>query len=279
MQKLTILGIILNFVLFIIKLIGGLISGSIGLISDAINSFSDILTSIVIFFTVKISKIKSDINHKYGHYSAEPIGGFFVGVVAGILGLEIIKEGIIKLISRKEVTITNLAIYILTISIIIKTFMAIIFIIKGKKLKSQGIYACGIDSRNDIIISTLILIGVILTKYKLYFFDATMAIFVGIFIIYSAYKICKENLTFLMGGSPSKDIYNKIKKRISKIKKIKGFHDLKAHYFGNKIHVEIHIEIDQNMTIKESHKVSNQVQKKIESIEDVSKAFIHIDPT
>ncbi|MFH2027737.1 MAG: cation diffusion facilitator family transporter [Nanoarchaeota archaeon] len=277
-KKITIWGIILNSILFIAKLTVGLISNSLAVLSDAFNSLTDIVSSIGIFIAVKISNKKADSDHPFGHHRAEPLAGIIVAILAGILGFEIIRTAIENLIDHKAIIIGNSAIIVLLFTIIVKLFMSYHFIRQGKELRSPAIKACGIDSRNDVFVSSIALLGVVATKFGFVIFDDIAAFIIGLFIIYSGYKIGVENIDYLMGKSPPEEYIRKIIAIVKRIKGVKGLNSIKAHYVGSLIHIEIHIEVNKKLSTQGSHEIGENVRKKVEKLIDVDKAFIHIDP-
>ena len=178
--RITILGILLNAILCTLKFIFGLISNSLAVLSDAFNSLIDIVSSIAIFIAVKVSNQKADEGHPFGHHRAEPLAGVVVAIFAGIIGFEIIREGIEGLIFDKKEIMGIYAIGVLAFTMIVKLIMAVHFLSEGKKLNSPAIKASGIDSRNDVLVSFVALIGVVLYMNGFYLFDS-IVFFVFVF--------------------------------------------------------------------------------------------------
>ncbi|MFQ6087879.1 MAG: cation diffusion facilitator family transporter [Candidatus Methanofastidiosia archaeon] len=276
--KTTLFGLFGNSFLFITKLFAGLSSGSLALISDAINSLTDILSSLGIIYAVRISGREADQSHPFGHKRAEPIAGLIVAILAGILSFEILKSAIIGLIHPRTRTFGLLPILILIICIFTKIIMSLYFKRVGERIKSPAILASYVDSRNDVLVSFTALIGVLGGNIGFIDLDYFAAILISLFILYSGYKIGIENIDYLMGKSPDENLINEIKKRALSIPEVLNLNDVRAHYVGNFIHVEIHIEVDKNLTILESHKIGKDVQWGIEKMENVDRAFVHIDP-
>ena len=277
-NKASIINLIANIFLFIIKLIAGILSKSIAIISDAINSFMDILSSIAIWYSIKISKKKADKTHPFGHHRAQPIAGLIVAVIAFILGFEIIKSSIERFFYETEINISLFSYIVLIISILIKLILYLYLTKRGKKERSPALKAAGIDSRNDVLSTFIALIGIMGYYFGLNYLDAIAGLMIGLIIIKFSIDIGKENIPYLMGESPNQVYYNKIEKEILNVKDVKKIHDLKIHYVGNYFHVEVHIEVDGNLSTIESHKISNNVEKKIKRLKDVDKIFVHIDP-
>jgi len=277
-KKVAVYGIVFNSILFVAKLIVGLLSNSLAVLSDAFNSLTDIVSSIGIFMAVKISNKKADEGHPFGHQRAEPIAGLIVAIFAGILGFEILRTAFKQIINPEPHLIGFGAIAVLIFTMVVKTFMSFYFIKQGKVHNSPAIKATGIDSRNDVFVSSVALIGVISAIYGSAVFDDIAALFVGLFILYSGYKIGMENIDYLMGKSPPAEYVKKIKTIAKRIKGVTGLNSVRAHYVGSFIHIEVHIEVNKNLSTEKSHKIGKDVQRAIESLDYVNKAFIHIDP-
>ena len=282
-EKISILGVILSIFLFASKLIFGLISNSLSLISDSINSLLDIFSYSGIYFAVKISNKKADKSHPFGHKRAEPIAGLIIAVFTVILGFKIISNAIQNIISPKIVNFSLYSILVLIIAILVKIFMALYLIKKGKELKRPALKAAGVDSRNDVFASIVALVGVIGPGLGFLVIDSIASILISLFILYSGYEIASENINYLMGRAPPEKTIEKIKQKTLKVRGVKGFNDVKAHYVGPYVHVEIHIEVNKKtekikLNTKRSHNIGKKVQYAVEALDEVDKAFIHIDP-
>ena len=276
--QITILGIFLNFFLFLIKIAAGLMSGSLALITDAINSFTDCLSSTMIFWAVRISNKSADKGHPFGHHRVQPLAAFMVAIFTAIFGFEIIKSAVGNLTNPQVPVVTFFAISVPIITIIIKGYMAAYFTRVGKKLNSPAIVASGVDSRNDIIASSVVLLALVGIKFNLVYLDSAVALILALFIFYSGYKLAQENINYLVGRAAPKDEIKQMKNIARGIKGVKGLNDVRAHFVGNFVHIEIHIEVNKKLSTLKSHDIGKQVQKAIESLDYVDKCFVHIDP-
>ncbi|MBI2489927.1 MAG: cation transporter [Planctomycetes bacterium] len=268
-----------NAFLFVIKITAGITSNSLAVISDAVNSVTDIISSVVIYFAVKASAKQADEGHPFGHHRAEPIAGLIVAIFAGILGFEIFRTAVFQLVSLHEHNIGIFTILALLISIGMKFIMSIYFKKTSHTINSPALLASSVDSRNDVYISATALVGVIGGFYGYPKMDDIMAILISFWIIYSGYKIGIRNIDYLMGRQPEAGIMEEIKAKACAVAGVLGIHDIRAHYVGNYIHVEIHISLNQHLTLTEAHEIGKNVQRAVENIESIHKAFVHIDPT
>lgn len=277
-RKATLMGIIGNIVLFILKIIVGLMYNSIAVISDSINSFTDIIASVIVFISVKVSAKKADEGHPFGHYRAEPIAGLVVAIFTGIVGFEVINYASGKLL-RGDGFIRGIApMMVMGFTLVLKGFMYAYTRKVGKKINSTAILASSVDHRNDVLISIAALIGVGGAYFGYVFLDPLVALIIGVWIIYAGYKIGINNVKFLMGEAPSSELVEKIKRIAMDVKGVKGLNEVRAHYVGVLLQVEVHIEVDRKITIYRAHAIGKVVQNKLEKLGDVDRAFVHIDP-
>ena len=276
--KITLFGIVLNTFLFVIKLLGSIFSGSLALLSDSFNSLTDILTSLTIFLAVRIGAKKADSDHPFGHRRAEPIAGLVVAIFAAILGFQVLSDAFRGFFEPKELNIDMIIFSIIIVSIVLKVYMYILFRREGKKSKSPALMASSVDYRNDILVSCSVLIGNLFGYIGYPIGDTIVAIFIGAFIVYSGFKIGMENLDFLMGKVPEREILDHLKEKALSIEGVKRLNDVRAHYLGNFIQIEIHIEVNRRLSTKKSHDIAKRVQALVEEEEIVDNAFVHVDP-
>ena len=277
-RRATLLNIGANAFLFTIKLWVALLSGSIALLSDSFNSLLDTIASIAIFICVKISDKEADEGHPFGHSRAEPIAGIMVAIFAGILGFEIIKTSIERIIVGDHVTVTTAALVVPLITIVLKGYMAWYFKKVGERVKSPGIIASSVDSLCDVLVSFVVVVGLVGVSWGYEYVDAIVGFVVSIWIIYTGYRIGMENIDYLMGKAPPDELLQQIKSAAVSVKGVLATNTIKAHYVGPFIHVEIHVEVPKDISTYESHRIGNEVEKAIERIDSIEKAFVHIDP-
>lgn len=277
-KRATLLGIFGNSFLFTIKIIVGFVFNSLALISDALNSFTDIIASVVVYISVKVGSKRADKEHPFGHHRAEPIAGLIVAIIMGILGFEVINAAFSRLLNGSQIILGLLPIIILILTMVIKFFMYLYVVSVGKRLKSTAILASAADHRNDVLISFSALIGVGGANLGYGFLDPLVAVIIGLWIIKVGYDIGVKNIKFLIGEAPSKDLMEGIKKKAFSVKGVKGVHDAKAHYVGVLLHVEVHITVDKKISIYKAHTIGEKVEAKVKELEEINEAFVHIDP-
>lgn len=274
----TLINIIGNTALFALKITAGLLSGSIALISDALNSFNDIAAAVATFICVKISDKAADEGHPFGHNRAEPIAGLIIAVLAGILGFEMIREAIERILmgSRAEVGLFTLLVPVITM--VTKGLMYWHFKRVGRMFNSPALNATSLDSLMDVLVALAVLVGIAGVRVGWGFLDPMAAFMISLWIIYTGYRIGMENIAYLMGQAPPPEMLEEIKMAALNVRGVKALDKVKAHYVGNFIHVEIEIEVNKDLSTLESHAIGEEVERRVESIRLIDKSFVHINP-
>src|SRR3989338_154099 len=226
----TFIGIIVNIFLFGIKLVAAIMSGSLAVLSDALNSFTDIVTSIAIFIAVKVSHKHADQGHPFGHHRAEPIAGLVVAIMAGILGFEVLKRAVMNMINKTETApyVNSIVIIILVTSIFVKLFVTLYFRSIARSTNSPAGTASYVDYRSEIVVSSCVLAGVMYSA-RLQFLDTIIAAHISLYILYSGYTIGMQNIEYLMGSSPDKETVREIGEIALAVEGVKGVNTIHAH--------------------------------------------------
>jgi len=274
----TVIGLAGNIFLFTLKFIAAVVSGSLALMSDAINSFTDIAASLAIFICVRVSNKEADEGHPFGHHRAEPIAGLIVAILAAVLGFEIIRVSVERLIAGKAISIGIPALIVPIITILTKGIMAWYLKRAGNAVNSPAIKASAFDSLNDVFVSIATFIGVVGARKGYYLTDPIAGLLISLWIIYTGYRIGVENIDYLMGRSPGRAFMELIENAAKDSPGVKSLNKIRAHYVGNFIHVEMHIAVDKNLSTVESHAIGEDIESRVERFDAIEKAFVHIDP-
>lgn len=277
-HKATLLLVLGNSLLFLLKIIVGLMSNSIAIISDAINSLTDIIASFVVLVCVKLGRKRADRSHPFGHHRVEPIAGLIVAIFIAIVGFEVIRAGIERLITGEKVFFSLIPVAVLLFTMCLKAYMAVYLRKTCKKINSPAIHASSVDCRNDVFISGAALLGIVGYHWGYTYLDPLAGIIIGVWIIFSGYQVGKSNIDFLVGRSPDKRTIEQVKRVTLNVNGVKGLNDIRAHYVGSYVHVEVHIEVNKKFSMTKAHNIGKKVQDKLEGLPSINKAFIHIDP-
>lgn len=274
----SIVGILSNLLLFVVKLFAGLISGSVAIIADALNNFGDASSSVISFIGFKLSVRPADKEHPYGHGRYEYVSAFIVTILIMVIGIELLKSGVEKIISPTEVVFKTAVIIILAVSIAIKILLSILNAVAGKKINSTALKATSHDARNDAISTTVVLISIILSRFVSFPLDGIMTVAVALFIMISALGLLKDTLSSLLGKPPEKEKVEFIRNKLLSYDGVLGIHDLIVHDYGvGRQFASVHVEMAAEGDVILSHELIDSIEKSFLD-EDEIEVVIHFDP-
>lgn len=260
----SVVGIISNAILCIAKILVGLISGSIAIIADGINNLADASSSVITLAGFKLSALPEDEEHPYGHARIEYITGMIVSVLIVVVGVELIKSSIDKILHPEPLEFSWSMVIVLLLAILLKVWQAMFNIKIGKKINSVALTATGTDSRNDVISTTAVLFSIIIGKMANIQIDGYMGVLVALFIIWSGIGLIKETSSPLLGEAPDPDLVAAISEMASDFDGVLGIHDLVVHNYGpGKVFASIHIEVDANGDLMESHDMVDNIERQL----------------
>lgn len=277
-KKIGIFGICGNSFLLVIKFIIGFIFKSQGLIADALNSFSDVFSSIVTFVGGKISEKPADDDHEFGHGKAEFVASFLIGIFMVIVSLETMYSGFLAIVNKNAFKFSYLLIIVPCITIIIKFILFMYCKKKAKKYNSLLILSNAKDHRNDIILSFAVLIGVIFSNLGYTFVDGLVGIAISGVIIVTGVMIIHEAYNVLIDKCIDTEIVNYMKDEIEKIDNVRHVDSIKSKPTGNLHMIIVKISVDENMTVKQSHKIAGIIRDMLRKNPSVYDAVVHINP-
>ena len=278
----SIVGICVNFLLALFKLIAGLISSSSAIIADALNNLSDTASSAVTFISFKISSKPADRGHPFGHARMEYISSMIVSFLILLVGFEMIIESIKNIISGESSNLefTPAVIVILSISIASKLWLGIFYNKIGSKIKSSVVKASSVDSLFDALSTTAVLVSSIIIHFnpRLYIIDSIVGIAVSIMILVAGGKILLETKDALLGEGPVDEMVKSINKVIEEYPDVEGMHDLMVHNYGpNHFIASFHAEVDGKKDIYQLHDMIDNLERDIKEKLGIA-CTIHMDP-
>lgn len=257
----SIIGIIGNVLLVGAKAFIGLISGSVSIILDALNNLTDALSSIITIVGTKVANKKPDAKHPYGHGRIEYVTSLAIAVIILVAGGTAIYRSILSLIEGQTANYDYTAIIIVSIAILVKVAIGLFFRKVGKETNSNALKGSGIDALFDALLSLATLIGAIVAMTTGVYIEGYLGILIGLFIIKSGIEVLRESISNIIGERTSKETSLAIKKMVCSHKGVLGAYDLILNNYGpNKAIGSIHIEVDDEMTAKEIHPLSREIQ-------------------
>ena len=279
-KKAAIVAIVANCFLTVFNIVIGIMSGSYALVSEGAHTLSDVATSIIAYIGFKIGQKPADDEHPIGHGRAEAIGGLIIVLFLGMVAYEIMQGAIERLLNPSLITTPDFYAAIMAVLGIMINFSVSEYIIKiGKEIRSPAIVADGKHQKTDIFSSIAVLLSVVVSNIGYPILDPIIGLIIGVLILKTAYEVGKENIDNIMGKVPSQEFINKIKRVANKTPKAQDAHNIKVDYLGSYAVVSLHVKVDGNMTVDESHKIAHIVETNlINKIPEVKYAVVHVCP-
>lgn len=271
-------GIALNIVLFIIKLVAGIVSGSMAMTADAINNLSDGGSSLVSLLGFKLSGQKPDPSHPFGHGRMEYLSALFVSIFIVFMGGELCISSIRKIINPSEVRFSYTLVGVLLISIAVKLYMFYYNHEGAKRINSAVLSATAMDSLSDVVATSTVLISMIVSEYSKLRLDGWAGLLVSFFILYTGIVSAKDAVDPLLGTKADPEFVKKIAEFVMSFEGIYGVHDLVVHDYGvGRMMISLHAEVPAEGNIVEIHDTIDNIEKKLKDTLGCH-AVIHMDP-
>ena len=271
-------GIVCNMLLFAFKLLVGTLTGSVSITADAMNNLSDASGSIVTFIGFRVADKPADEHHPYGHARAEYLSGLGVAALILVIGLELVKTSVEKIIHPTPVTFTTVAAVVLLASIAVKFWMNLFNRSLAKRIDSTALMATAADSRNDCITTGAVLIAAVVEKLANIPVDGWIGLAVALFILYSGLNLAKDTISPLLGEGADPELREKIVDYIVAQPKVLGYHDLMVHDYGpGQRFASLHVEMDCREDPLECHERIDDMERECLRSHNVH-LVIHYDP-
>ena len=273
-----IVGIICNVLLFAGKLLAGAISGSVSVTADAVNNLSDASSSIVTLIGFRLAARPADEEHPYGHARMEYLSGLAVAAMIILIGAELVKSSFQKILHPEAVEFSALTAIVLTVSILLKLWMALFNRKLGRKISSAALTATAADSRNDVIATGAVLLACVVGAWTGLKIDGYVGLLVALFIICSGIGIAKDTIDPLLGAKPDEELVRAIAYLMTSHVNILGFHDLMVHDYGpGRRFASAHAEVDYRMNILDAHELLDDIERDVRTKLHVD-LVLHCDP-
>jgi cation diffusion facilitator family transporter len=271
-------GIVCNCLLSAGKLIAGLITGSVAIIADAINNLSDAASSIVTLMGFRLAQRPADKKHPYGHARYEYLSGLAVAALILLIGAELVKSSFNKIIHPVPVDFSLVTFVILLCSIAVKLWMSRFYASLGKRIQSTTLQATSVDSRNDVVATSSVLIGGLICRFFNVNIDGYIGLAVALFIIHSGIDIAKDTISPLLGQQADEELTAKISNLIQSHEKVLGIHDLLVHDYGpGQCYASVHVELNGEEDPLVCHDIIDDIECDVSAELNVN-LVIHYDP-
>lgn len=271
-------GLTLNLVLGAIKLAFGIVTGSLSMLSDAVNNLSDVGTSAVVVSSFAISRKKADSGHPYGHGRYEYVAGFIVSIIIIFVGAELVSSSVRRFFTGEKSTYSLAALVVLVLSIAVKAFMAVMYAAKNKRVKSDTLTAACFDSVSDSVVTALVAAAFVAARFTDFPIDALCGVVAALFIVFGGFKIVVGNVNRLLGERPDGATEQEIAEIVSESPLVLGYHDLMVHDYGAEHKVaSVDAEFDKNLSFVEVHAAVDEIERKAYSKYKIN-LVVHSDP-
>ena len=274
----SIVGIFLNVCLFAGKYFAGIISGSVAITADAFNNLSDAGSSFITLVGFLFAGKEPDPDHPFGHGRFEYISGFVVSLAILLMGFELLKSSIGKILHPQAVDTSTLAMGILLVSIAVKLYMAFYNHTVGKKIDSAAMEATAADSLSDSVATAVVFIAMLVMRFAGINIDGICGVLVALFILYAGISAAKDTLNPLLGLAPDKEFVQQIEEIVTAHEEVTGMHDLVVHDYGpGRCMISLHAEVPGDKNIFDLHDAIDRIERELHE-KLGCEAVIHMDP-
>lgn len=274
----SIVGIICNVLLFAGKFIVGTVFGSISIAADAVNNLSDASSNIVSLMGFKLASKPADEEHPYGHARFEYLSGLAVAVMVLVIGLELAKSSLDKIIHPQAVLFSWLSVAVLVVSIVVKLWMSVFNKTIGNLIDSATLQATAADSRNDVLSTSAVLVAALVGHFANVDLDGWMGLAVAAFILWSGVGLIRDTLDPLLGRAPDEELVKYIHDKVMSYPGVLGTHDLMVHDYGpGRQFASVHVEMAAEGDVMKNHDVIDNIERDFLQ-NDQLHVVIHFDP-
>lgn len=268
--------VILNLLIFIAKMIMGIMTASISIVADAVHTVSDVATSAVVIWGFNVAKKPADEEHPFGHGRMENIATLIIAVLLCAIGAELLHAAFTRISEPREVKGNIFVIIALIVTIIIKEWMARFSFSLAKKINSSTLFADAWHHRSDAISTLLVIAAILGSMYKIFNLDALFGAVVALYIIYTGGNLIKEATVYLLGKAADKKIQDEIKDIARSVEGVEGVHDVIVHDYGDFKAISLHVEVEPSLDSVSAHRIATSVEAHIAK-QIKSSPIVHID--
>jgi len=277
-KRISVIGIILNITLSLVKIISGLLFNSVSILADGFNNLADTANSIISLISFKYSNKPADKEHPYGHERVEYVASLVVGISIILLSVELARGSIAEIMNPVAPTFSYLLVILLGISIAIKLWLYYIYKNCSETINSTVLLANAKDSINDVFATGAVLISLYISTYLNINTDGFMGLVVSIIVFLNGFGILKESTDKIIGEAPDKGMIEDIETRIRNYDGVIGIHDLIVHSYGTfRTFVSVHVEVDSNVDVLISHDLIDSIEQDFLENDNIH-LVIHMDP-
>ena len=278
-QRAAALNVLGNALKILVEGAAGLAFGSVALLADAAHSVADLVASAVVFVWGGSRYDDADETHPHGHQRIEPLTALFVGATILVLGVLLFRESVVGLLGPHDVDASPILVGALLFA------MADMYLLYwytdrvNAQLGSTALTALATDCLNDIYTTIAALVGVLGVLLGFSILDPIAGALVSVLVMYQGVEIARENVTYLVGAAPPEGDRKRVIGALREHPAVEGVHDLTVFYDGTDLEVEVHVEVDGEMTLRHAHDIETELVSRLRELEDVGDVHVHLDPS
>jgi cation diffusion facilitator family transporter len=278
-QRAIWIAIIGNTLLAVAKVAAAVVSGSTAVLATAVDSLTDLVYTAAMAWGLHLSRQPADPSHPHGHSRIEPLVSAAIGIAMGIAGAQVIRRAINQLITGEAPVFDwGFPAAVLLGGALAKLVMYLLVRRLGDRARSPAIRAFASDNLTDVLSSSSAFVGIAVAHYVHPLADPVAGIVVSLWIFRNALGILVENVGYLTGGAPSEHLFNEIHDAACGVPGVIEVHRVVASYVGPDVQVDMHVDVDGNLPLRQAHDISEQIRIAVEALDEVDQAFVHLEP-
>ncbi|MCI7098290.1 MAG: cation diffusion facilitator family transporter [Lachnospiraceae bacterium] len=271
-------GIVCNVFLFLVKFVAGLAAGSVSVMADAFNNLSDAGSSVVTLIGFHMAGKPADPDHPFGHGRIEYLSGLFVSAVILLMGVELLKSSVEKIIHPQAIEVTLFSVCVLILAILLKFWMAHFNRTLGNRISSDAMKATATDSMSDCLATTAVLLGMIFCYFTNRNIDGYVGVLVSVFVLKAGFESAKDTVQPLLGTVPDPELVSAMEKYVMESNMVLGIHDMIVHDYGpGRLMVSLHAEVDSTNNVLDIHEEIDRIERGMNK-KFMCETTIHMDP-
>jgi cation diffusion facilitator family transporter len=270
--------VIVNLLLFVFKLLFGLVLNSIALIADSLHSLSDVVTSAIVIYGFKVSSKPPDDEHPFGHGRAERIVSIVLGCLLIVVGIEFLRGGFLRFNNPVPIKADVFVIVMLCVCVFAKEFLYRLSVSLGKRINSAALRADAWHHRTDAISTVLVLAGFLSFRFGLYQMDGILGMAVAGIIVYTGVGIIRESASVLIGEAPAASLVDRIKATAADFDGVDDVHHIHVHDYGGQLEITIHLRLRGDTRLEAAHERASDVEKAVKKCVPGAEVTVHLEP-
>ncbi len=269
--------VVVNVAVFVVKLVPGILIGSISLIADAVHSLADVVTSGVVIWSFTASARPPDREHPFGHGRVEHLASLVIALLLLVASFEFVVVSVRSMLSPRVLHLSPWVLVMLGATILLKEWLARFALTLGRRIASPALVADAWHHRSDVLATGVVFVALAGERFGVHRLDGVAGLIVAGFIARTAYKLIRESVDPLIGGSPDSELVRTIREIALSVPGVEGIHDLMVHSYGHLLVISLHAEVPARLTLGEAHDVLEEIERRLADRLGAV-AVVHVDP-